>query len=130
MVLTKSDGRNCSNMRIRHWLYTLPLRLRSLLQRNQIEQELDEELRYHVEHLIQEYVSRGMNPREARSKALRAMCGVEQQKEQCRTMRRVNFVEHLRQDISFGLRMLRKHPGFTFVAVSAMALGIGSNSAV
>ena len=45
-------------------------------------------------------------------------------------MRRVNFIEHLRQDISFGLRMLRKHPGFTFVAVIAMALGIGSNSAV
>ena len=117
-------------MRPRHWVYTIPLRLRSLFLRRHVEQELDEELRYHVEHLIREYVSRGMKPREARNLALRAMGGVEQQKEQCRNMRHVNFVEHLQQDISFGFRMLRKHPGFALAAIIAMALGIGANSAV
>jgi len=53
-------------MRLKHWFYTVPLRLRSLFRRAQVEQELDEELRYHIERQIEEYVAKGMTEEEAR----------------------------------------------------------------
>ena len=59
-------------MRFQRWLYTVPLRLRSLLRRGRVEQELDEELRYHVDRLADEYVAQGLPPGEARAAALRA----------------------------------------------------------
>jgi hypothetical protein len=65
-------------MRINRWFYTLPLRLRSIFRRSQVEQELDEELRYHIERQTEELIAKGMTPEEARYAALRAMGGVEQ----------------------------------------------------
>src|SRR6266487_3289715 len=93
--------------------YKLPLRLRSLFRKGRVEQELSDELRFHLERLIEEKLARGITKEEARYAALRELGAVEQIKEECRDMRGVNLIENLIQDLHYGLRMLAKRPGFT-----------------
>ena len=98
-------------MRLLRLLATVPLRLRSLFRRDQVEQDLEDEFRDHLERRIEADVARGMAPEDARYAALRALGGVDQRKEECRDMRRVNFIEHRIQDLRFAVRQLLKHRG-------------------
>ena len=117
-------------MRIEHWWYTAPLRLRSLFRRGRVEADLNDELRDHVERQIAAGVGRGLPPDQARTEALRALGGLEPLKETLRDARRVTFIEQMVRDVHYGTRMLRRSPGFTLIAALSRALGTGANIAV
>ena len=105
----------------------LTQRLRSVLRRSAIEAELDEEIRLHLELETERNRAFGMEPAEARRRALAAFGGVEATKEAHRDGRGARWLEDLAADTRHALRHLRRRPVFALTAVATLALGIGAN---
>jgi predicted permease len=117
-------------MPLDRWRCTWPLRLRALFRRGRVDQELDEELRYHIEQQLQDQIAKGLAPDEARRIVLRRFGGLERRKEECRDSWAVAPFDHLARDTRQACRALRRDLGFTAGVFLLLALGIGANVAV
>src|SRR5208282_4023335 len=109
--------------RFRSWL-------RATLERARMEREMDAEFRFHIEKHAEELMRGGLPREEAQRRARIEFGGIDATKEACREARGAGLVESFAHDMSYGLRMLRKNPGFASLAVMTLALGIGATTAM
>lgn len=117
-------------MSLERWFHTLPLRWRDRFRRKQVDQELSDELRDHLEQQIQVNLEKGMSMEEARHAAVLALGGITQIEQQCRDARGHNLIENTIQDLRYGFRQLCRNPGFSILTILCLILGIGANAAV
>jgi putative ABC transport system permease protein len=109
---------------------TIWLKLRALGQRQAVKQEIDEELRFHLEERTAANIASGMAPEEAAREARKNFGNIQTVREECRHIRGASFSESVMSDIRLGLRMLWKNPGFTTVAALTLAIGVGGTTAI
>ncbi|HVW05587.1 MAG TPA: ABC transporter permease [Vicinamibacterales bacterium] len=117
-------------MDVERWLLCARLRLRSLFHGSQLDRDVDDELRDHVERQIAQLVAEGMTPAAARTAALRALGGVTQQEERLREVRGVTPIVNLLRDLRVATRMLVRRPAFAVTAIVTIAIGIGASTAI
>jgi len=108
----------------------LRYRLRAIFRRDAMERELSDELRFHYEREVAKLVGRGIPREDAVRQARYSMGGVERLKEECRDARGVSTFESTLRDLQYGVRQLRKRPGFAAVVIVSLGLGIGANTAI
>jgi putative ABC transport system permease protein len=105
-------------------------RLRSLVKRRFVEQDLDDELRFHLEHLATRYAAGGLPHEEAMRRARLEMGGFDQVREEHRDARGVRLLEDLGNDLGYAVRQIKRSPGFAVLGVLCLGLGIGANTAI